>query len=47
MILISGFVTIVVSIVLMLWIFKMKKDDPFPKFAIIKVLAGGWVSNPL
>ena len=44
MILISGFVTIVVSIVLMLWIFKMKKDDPFPKFTVIKVLIGGWLS---
>ena len=44
MIIVSGFVTIVVSIVLMLWIFKMKKDDPFPKFTIVKVLIGGWLS---
>ena len=44
MIIISGFVTIVVSIVLMLWIFKMKKDDPFPKYTVIKLLIGGWLS---
>lgn len=41
---ISGLSAIVVSIVLMLWILKMKKGDPFPKLTIIKVLAGGWLS---
>ena len=41
---ISGLSAIVVSIVLMLWILKMKKDNPFPKLTIIKVLVGGWLS---
>ena len=43
MIIINGLITIAVSIALMLWIFKMKKDNPFPRFTIIKVLAGGWI----
>ena len=44
MMIISGLITIAISIALMLWIFKMKKDNPFPKYTIIKVLIGGWLS---
>jgi RsiW-degrading membrane proteinase PrsW (M82 family) len=38
------FIALIVSIVLILWLLKLKKNDPFPKHTLLKLMLGGLIS---
>ena len=47
MAIIMKLITLTVSVVLILWIMRLKKNDPFPKGTIPKIIVGGLISCAL
>ena len=44
MVAISILISLPISILLLIWMIRIKKNNPFPKYSIVKMLIGGVVA---